>query len=54
MINKAFEKLYKDLIRQTSWKPTKQIIIFELEGGSRPFFSYFDSRQNCAIYFKKD
>jgi len=38
MTGKTFEKLFKELIMQTSWKSTKQIIIFELDGGSRPFF----------------
>jgi hypothetical protein len=38
MIDKALEKLSKELIRQTSWKLAKQTIIFELDGGSKPFF----------------
>ncbi len=38
MIDKGLEKLSKELIRQTSRKPAKQIIISELDGGSRPFF----------------
>jgi hypothetical protein len=37
MTNKGLEKLFKELIRQTFRKPAKQIIIFELDGGSRPF-----------------
>jgi hypothetical protein len=37
MINKGLEKLSKKLIRQISRKPAKQIIIFELDGGNRPF-----------------
>jgi hypothetical protein len=38
MIDKSLEKLSKELIRQTSGKPAKQIIISELDGKSRPFF----------------
>lgn len=38
MTDKGLEKLSKELIRQTSRKPAKQIIISELDGGSRPFF----------------
>jgi hypothetical protein len=37
MTDKGLEKLSKELIRQTSRKPAKQIIISELDGGSRPF-----------------
>jgi len=38
MTNKGFEKLSKELIRQTSRKPAQQTIISELDGGSRPFY----------------
>lgn len=38
MIDKGLEELSKELIKQTPWKPIKQIFIFELNGGSRPFF----------------
>jgi hypothetical protein len=37
MTDKGLEKLFKELIRQTFQKPAKQIIISELDGGSRPF-----------------
>jgi hypothetical protein len=38
MTDMGLEKLSKELIRQTSRKPAKQIIIYELDGGSRSFF----------------
>jgi hypothetical protein len=38
MTNKGLEKLSKELISQTSQKPTQQTIISELDGGSRTFY----------------